>query len=98
MSKRNFGRRKFFLIYAKLFAYTISNEESQTPSRIFFFLRGEGGCTQARSKRKKKTFKCALAMACAVQLFRLGITCTIQLMLKAKEADDQSESKILLEL
>ena len=28
----------------------------------------------------------------------LGITCTVQLMLKEREADDQSESKIVLEL
>ena len=35
-----------FFIYAKLFPYTISYGESQTPL-LRFLLRGEGVCTQA---------------------------------------------------
>ena len=43
------GNYCYFLIYAKLFPYTISDSESQTPP-LRFFLRGGGVCTQAIKK------------------------------------------------
>ena len=54
MSHGNFGQRKlFFLIYAKLFPYTISNSESQMP--FLWFLLGGGVCTLQASREVTKS-------------------------------------------
>ena len=41
-----FVSENYFLTFAKLFPYTISDSESQTPL-LRFLLRGGGICTQA---------------------------------------------------
>ena len=55
----------FFVIYAKLFLYTISDSESQTPLLQFFWRGGGGGggvCTQASQAGQARSDGFALTL------------------------------------